>query len=438
MNRWDVPPPGLENKTALEVKQMNIFPLSPLGFVPQRHMVAQFRPFPFAAHPHAHSHPHAHGEGRPPLLLPPAPNLGPSPGFSLAPPPGTLTAVNEIPRGLRRIYVGNLPEDTKEDEIAEFFNVEMIKAEASKFERPVISVQLVPEKAYAFLDFRTPEEATAGMAFDGVTFKTNALKVRRPKDYVPIGPESDTPKIHVPGAIATNVADGPNKVFIGNIPTYFTEEQVKGLLILFGDLKSFHLVKDPSSSQSKGFAFCEFISTEVTDAAIAGLNGMQVGEKQLLVQRASVGARNKDGVYIPANAPVIRPPFPMAPGLNPNLMPLGTPQLPAVRPVNPSEATRVLQLLNMVAPEELVDDDEYEDIYEDVKEECSKYGKVLSLEIPRPIAGEDMPGVGKIFVEFEDTAGCMAALQALSGRKFASRTVVTSFFPEEKYYNRDF
>lgn len=33
---------------------------------------------------------------------------------------------------------------------------------------------------------------------------------------------------------------------------------------------------------------------------------------------------------------------------------------------------------------------------EDVREECNKYGFVKSLEIPRPIQGVDVPGVGKV------------------------------------------
>ena len=36
------------------------------------------------------------------------------------------------------------------------------------------------------------------------------------------------------------------------------------------------------------------------------------------------------------------------------------------------------------------------DILEDVKEECGKYGIVRSLEIPRPIKGVEVPGVGKV------------------------------------------
>jgi len=36
------------------------------------------------------------------------------------------------------------------------------------------------------------------------------------------------------------------------------------------------------------------------------------------------------------------------------------------------------------------------DIIEDVKEECGKYGAVRSVEIPRPIKGVEVPGIGKV------------------------------------------
>ena len=58
--------------------------------------------------------------------------------------------------------------------------------------------------------------------------------------------------------------------------------------------------------------------------------------------------------------------------------------------------TEVLCLMNMVAPEELLDDEEYEEIVEDVREECSKYGQVKSIEIPRPVDGLEVPGTGKV------------------------------------------
>lgn len=70
------------------------------------------------------------------------------------------------------------------------------------------------------------------------------------------------------------------------------------------------------------------------------------------------------------------------------------------------------------------------EICEDVKGECSKFGRVLELKVPRPAGGRQNPGVGKIFVKFEDHASAQKALQALAGRKFADRTVVVTHFAE--------
>jgi splicing factor U2AF subunit len=71
------------------------------------------------------------------------------------------------------------------------------------------------------------------------------------------------------------------------------------------------------------------------------------------------------------------------------------------------------------------------EICDDVREECSKYGQVLELKIPRPTGGSrQSPGVGKIFVKFDTIESTTAALKALAGRKFSDRTVVTTYFSE--------
>ena len=100
--------------------------------------------------------------------------------------------------------------------------------------------------------------------------------------------------------------------------------------------------------------------------------------------------------------------------------------------------TEVLCLLNMVVPEELADEEEYEDILEDIREECSKYGEVRSLEIPRPVPGVEVPGCGKVFIEFSSQLECQKAQHALTGRKFSNRVVVTSYFDPDKYHRREF
>lgn len=53
------------------------------------------------------------------------------------------------------------------------------------------------------------------------------------------------------------------------------------------------------------------------------------------------------------------------------------------------------------------------------------------MKVPRPSGGSrQAAGVGKIFVKFEDNEAAGKALRTLAGRKFADRTVVTTYFSE--------
>lgn len=260
------------------------------------------------------------------------------------------------------------------------------------------------------------------MAFDGINFKTQSLKIRRPHDYQPMPGMSETPHITVPGVVSTVVADSPNKIFIGGLPNYLSEDQVKELMMSFGQLRAFNLVKDSATGLSKGYAFCEYVDISQTDPAIAGLNGMLFGDKKLIVQRASVGAKS-------------------GPLAQPGMAQMGAPvqiQVPGFQTHGLGQPTEILCLMNMVQAEELMDDEEYEDILEDIREECSKYGYVKSVDVPRPLEGVDVPGLGKVFVEFGSPDDAQKAQQNLAGRKFANRVVVTSFIEPERYHQRDF
>lgn len=74
------------------------------------------------------------------------------------------------------------------------------------------------------------------------------------------------------------------------------------------------------------------------------------------------------------------------------------------------------------------------EIVEDVMEECQKYGTIVELKIPRPSGGSrQSAGVGKIFIKYDTAESAKNALQALAGRKFADRTVVTTYFDEVRY-----
>ena len=137
---------------------------------------------------------------------------------------------------------------------------------------------------------------------------------------------------------------------------------------------------------------------------------MDVGGQSLCVKKASVGLTQVPGIEMGVNAMTL---------------------FAGTSAADASGETRVLQLLNMVTAEELLDDDDYAEICDDVRDECKKFGDVLDLQIPRPSLGaRQAAGVGKIFVKFATREACKHALQTLAGRKFSDRTVVTTYFPE--------
>ena len=154
---------------------------------------------------------------------------------------------------------------------------------------------------------------------------------------------------------------------------------------------------------------------------------MEVGDRKLVVQRSSTGPINKGATGVTTLAQIL----PMASETQ-------------------AKPTNVLLLLNMVTSEELMNDEDYNEIYEDIHDEASQFGEILKIKIPRPPkpddrifktpgvlteSGQDYRleqfseelGVGKIFIAFKDIEACSNALKSLAGRVFGGRTVIGAF-----------
>jgi len=207
-------------------------------------------------------------------------------------------------RQARRVYVGNLPGSIPPQEVVDFFNDAMVKAGLNKWAGPPIvqAVHQSLEGGFVFIELRDVDETTALLMYDGVIFKDRQLKVRRPADYNPppsAGPDPvANPNLYaavkglakIQGVVSTNVTDGPNKVYVGNLPNHLKPDQVKELVEMFGELRAFHLLVDNHDiGRSKGVAFLEYMDPNNTDQAIAGLSGLEVCGRALQCDRATKG-----------------------------------------------------------------------------------------------------------------------------------------------------
>jgi splicing factor U2AF subunit len=172
------------------------------------------------------------------------------------------------------------------------------------------------------------------------------------------------------------------------------------------------------------FAFVEVRSMEETNNAL-NMNGIPY-----MGQNLRVGRPTK---YTGPSVPHLEWPELLAKYMAGDLT--QTPLPPEMAALQQQGSSCVLKLGNMVTPEDLADDEEYKEIIEDTKEECSKFGHVVSVVIPRSL---HEPGNGKVFVEFSSSEAAFNAAKVLSGRTFDGKQVEATFYDEKAYAEENY
>ncbi|KAJ6413113.1 hypothetical protein OIU84_006009 [Salix udensis] len=301
--------------------------------------------------------------------------LGTGQQFGALPVMPVQAMTQQATRHARRVYVGGLPPTANEQSVATFYS-QVMAAIGGNTAGPgdaVVNVYINHEKKFAFVEMRSVEEASNAMALDGIIFEGAPVKVRRPSDYNPslaatLGPSQPNPNLNLSAVGLTPGSagglEGPDRIFVGGLPYYFTESQIRELLESFGPLRGFDLVKDRETGNSKGYAFCVYQDLSVTDIACAALNGIKMGDKTLTVRRANQGTNQpkpeQENVLLHAQQQIALQRLMLQP-----------------QPV----PTKVVSLTQVVTGDELKDDGEYEDILEDMRMEAGKFGKNFQLAI---------------------------------------------------------
>jgi splicing factor U2AF subunit len=226
MTQWDIKPAGYENITAEQAKLSGMFPL------PGAPRAAPMDPSRLAA------------------FMNPA--AGSASASALKP---------ENAKQAKRLFVHNIPAGATPESIVEWFNLQMNGLNVVSGNDPCLSAQINPNKEYALVEFKTPEDATMALTFDGVLMEDDpnnpdkpGMSIRRPKDYIVPVASSDSDD-HMEGVPSSVVKDGPKKLSINHLLPNLTEEQLKEVLEVFGELKAFVLVQDtdmdPNNFQSR-------------------------------------------------------------------------------------------------------------------------------------------------------------------------------------------
>lgn len=84
------------------------------------------------------------------------------------------------------------------------------------------------------------------------------------------------------------------RIYVGNLGYDTTNADLERLFSQFGTVRSADVIMERDTSRSKGFGFVEMSSDQEAEAAIATLNGKEVGGRRLTVNEAKPRVERSD------------------------------------------------------------------------------------------------------------------------------------------------
>jgi RNA recognition motif-containing protein len=75
-------------------------------------------------------------------------------------------------------------------------------------------------------------------------------------------------------------------IYVGNLPFSTTEAELRTAFSAHGEVDDVRLITDRDSGRSKGFGFVEMPNDSEARAAMAALNGTEMGDRTIKVNEA--------------------------------------------------------------------------------------------------------------------------------------------------------
>jgi len=360
---------------------------------------------------------------------------------------------NEIEKINRELFVGNTPPGTSELLLMQFLNAAMRRIQLCQpHETPILTCRV--NQKFAFIECVTSEMANKALNMNGIPFLGAILKLSRPSKYVGGGgsgqyktwQELTGQAIPAGAVLDANAEEKVNReLFIGNTTPEMTESMIREFLgnaMIQVGLNRMPGNPITACRVSGKFAFIE-LRTPQEAANALNLNNIPYLGAQLRVGRPSKwnGADKPHGnwedilaKYMSGELTLPSQQNQQQQGMMTEHPPTQTATVIPTTTASSTIVTRIVELRNMVTMDDLTNEEEYKDLSEDIREECSQFGQLLSVHIPKA----DEPSATKIFLEYNTSQDAGKAIQSLTGRTFDGRSVEADYFDEELFSQRAF
>ncbi|CAH0481962.1 unnamed protein product [Peronospora belbahrii] len=337
---------------------------------------------------------------------------------------GTKVSPNDL---ARRLYIGNLYYDLKEEDIRNAF--------APFGAIHSIDLSLEPgasrSKGFCFLEYEDVLAAeSAVQVLNGTPLANRSMRVGRPhrgnsnpNDSLSIGQEA--------------IKNVPTKcVYIANVRVELHSQHLESIFSPFGAIRACVMaaISPLEPRVHREYGFMEFEEESCALSAIQHMNGFELAGQPLKVGKASEAAMlinlaiSQDKVVRDGPGNTVGEANGVAKPKEKTVF--AEDDVEGVQDVADGDSKCCLCLVNLVSCGEV--DDEIED---EVRGECGKFGFVKKVEI------HEMADHVRVFVVFGDAAGASKAKQALHGRFFGGNQVQVHYYPlceleQQRYTSR--
>lgn len=191
----------------------------------------------------------------------------------------TATVVTHDPssEAARRLYVGNIPRTTNNDELQKVFEehgaIEKVEVMYDKYSGR--------SRRFGFVTMKTVDDANAAIE------KLNGTEIGGRKIKVNV---TEKPLNGVGFSVLqgeeTPFVDSPYKLYVGNLAKTVTSDSLKSFFAEKGNVVGAKVSRVPGTSKSSGFGFVSFSTEEEVEAAISSFNDAVLEGQKIRVNKA--------------------------------------------------------------------------------------------------------------------------------------------------------
>lgn len=313
---------------------------------------------------------------------------------------------------------------------------EYINKQLSRLEVPGISEQNIQSKTKTkdnkilVIEFENNTCATICLALNGTKATIENTDIvfnfQRPKGYIAQGFINDDN--NADNALLREVVeDNAYKVTI-SVGEEYEEDDIVRTIEEVSPIVSFQLLKEKLSKQSIGIAFANF-KLDNYNPLVAVPRVQQISDA-LIAKDPDMIKQIRFSCIIPNETSIQECPSDLHSLL----------KFVRNESISSTKKLRVIQLINAVTANDLIEDEKYAFIYEDIEQEAKTFGDIIRIRIPRPaneytpgLTQFSEPGLGKIFIEFADELAAFKAIMGMAGRLYNDRTVLCSYYDADDF-----